>query len=334
MCVVVLGGGPAGTAAALTLLQAQVPVTIVERSPFPRYRPGETLHPGIEPLLARLGVEEILHAAGYIRHMGVWSAWAEPIRFVPYGGDGNGPWRGFQAIRSDFDRRLLEKACENGASLVAGEVSGVLAGADGSIRGVQTSAGPIFARYVIDCTGSSHTLARHLRIPVVRHSRQLIARFGYATGQYGGPAPSIQSDANGWTWITEVAPTRFQWTRVTEAYHRPTPAWIPASLQGLDAEPSRGADVSWRMAADVAGPGYFLTGDAAAVLDPSSSHGVLRAVMSGMMAAHLAVQDICFGADAKVCARYFQEWFTSWFREDSKKMSRMYQEANLFGFGN
>ncbi|RPH80096.1 MAG: FAD-dependent oxidoreductase, partial [Nitrospiraceae bacterium] len=47
MSAVILGGGPAGAAAALTLLDAQIPVTIVEREPFPRYRPGETLHPGV-----------------------------------------------------------------------------------------------------------------------------------------------------------------------------------------------------------------------------------------------------------------------------------------------
>jgi flavin-dependent dehydrogenase len=332
MRAVILGGGPAGAAAALTLLDAQIPVTIVEREPFPRYRPGETLHPGVEPLLAKLGMAEHLHAAGYLRHLGVWSGWDGSMQFVPYGEDGNGPWRGYQAIRGDFDHWLLESACNRGANVVAGNASGVLFNSSDEVAGVMTSVGPVRATYVIDCTGGSHALARQLHIPIVWHSPQLVARFGYVSGCFDGPTPSVSTDQYGWTWIAEVEPNRFQWTRVTEAHDRPNPAWCPQGLRGLEAEPSRGANVTWRMAKTVAGPGYFLTGDSAMVLDPSSSHGVLRAIMSGMMAAHLAIRHLCFGADAQDCAAAYQDWLTHWFRHDVEEMSRAYRKANLFGF--
>ena len=332
MSAVIVGGGPAGAAAALTLLDAQIPVTIVERELFPRYRPGETLHPGVEPLLDKLGVAENLHAAGYVRHLGVWSGWGGSMQFIPYGEDSHGPWRGYQAIRGDFDHWLLESACNRGANLVAGNASGVLCNSSDEVAGVMTSVGSVRATYVIDCSGGSHTLARQLHIPIVWHSPQLVARFGYVSGRFDGPTPSICTDKFGWTWVAEVEPNRFQWTRVTEAHNRPDPAWIPNGLRGLEAEPSRGANVTWRMAKTVAGPGYFLTGDSATVLDPSSSHGVLRAIMSGMMAAHLAVRHLRFGADAQDCAAAYQDWLTSWFRYDVKEMSSAYRMANLFGF--
>jgi flavin-dependent dehydrogenase len=332
MSAVIVGGGPAGAAAALTLLDAQIPVTIVEREPFPRYRPGETLHPGVEPLLDKLGVAENLHAAEYVRHLGVWSGWGGSMQFIPYGEDSHGPWRGYQATRGDFDHWLLEIACNRGANLVAGHASGVLCNSSDDVAGVMTSVGPVRATYVIDCSGGSHTLARQLQIPIVRHSPQLVARFGYVSGCFDGPAPSICADKYGWTWVAEVKPNRFQWTRVTEAHNRPDPAWIPTGLRGLEAEPSRGADVTWRMAKTVAGPGYFLTGDSATVLDPSSSHGVLRAIMSGMMAAHLAVRHLCSGVDAQDCAAAYQDWLTRWFLQDVKEMSSAYRMANLFGF--
>ena len=332
MSAVIVGGGPAGAAAALTLLDAQIPVTIVEREPFPRYRPGETLHPGVEPLLDKLGVAENLHAAGYVRHLGVWSGWGGSMQFIPYGEDSQGPWLGYQAIRGDFDHWLLESACNRGANVVAGNASGVLFNSSNEVAGVMTSVGPVRATYVIDCSGGSHALARQLRIPIVWHSPQLVARFGYGSGRFDGPTPSICTDQYGWTWIAEVAPNRFQWTRVTEARNRPDPAWIPHGLRGLEVEPSRGADVTWRMVKTVAGPGYFLAGDSAMVLDPSSSHGVLRAIMSGMMSAHLAARHLCFGADAQDCAAAYQDWLTRWFRHDVEEMSRAYCKADLFGF--
>lgn len=330
--VVIIGGGPSGAAAALTLLNAQIPVTIVEQKSFPRFRPGETLHPGIEPLLARLGVAHQLQSAGYVRHLGVWSGWRGAMQFVPYGTDTNGPWRGYQAIRADFDQRLLDSARSRGAQILAGKVSEVLLNASNEVAGVMTSEGPVAATYVIDCSGGAHMLARQLRIPIMRHSLQLVARFGYATGCFDGPSPSIRSDQEGWTWIAEVEPHRFQWTRVTETHNRPDRTWIPHGLRDLEAEPSRSADVTWRIAKTVAGLGYFLTGDAAAVLDPSSSHGVLRAIMSGMMAAHLVARHLCDGADAQGCALTYQNWLSSWFQHDVEIMSRAYCTANLFGF--
>jgi flavin-dependent dehydrogenase len=51
-------------------------------------------------------------------------------------------------------------------------------------------------------------------------------------------------------------------------------------------------DVTLRMAAQTAGDGWFLCGDAALVLEPSVSHGVLRGPMSGMAAATGAVQRV------------------------------------------
>ena len=332
MQVVVIGGGPGGTAAALTLRNAQVPVTIVERESFPRYRPGETLHPGIEPLLSKLGVPENLHGAGYLRQEGIWSDWGKPMRFVPYGEDEHGPWRGFQALRGDFDNRMLQSACHRGAQLISTEAVSVLRESSGAVVGVETSIGPVQGNYVIDCTGGSHLVARHLKIPILRHSPRLVARFGYVRGRFDGPAPSITADNTGWTWIAEVEPERFQWTRVTEARDRPDATWVPDCLSGLKAEASYGADVTWRMAQTVAGPGWFLAGDAAVVLDPSSSHGVLRAVMTGMMAAHLVVQRLRHGAAADACSTSYQHWLSDWFQHDATEMTRAYGMANLFGF--
>lgn len=133
-------------------------------------------------------------------------------------------------------------------------------------------------------------LARQLRISVVPYSRPLFVRYGYMQGACPerDEAPSLQANRSGWTWTARVAPSLYQWTRLALQSARFPPPWRLTAFSGLtDTGPVRGADVTWRMAAQTAGPGFFLVGDAACVLDPASSPGVLKAMMSGMMAVHL-----------------------------------------------
>lgn len=63
---------------------------------------------------------------------------------------------------------------------------------------------------------------------------------------------------------------------------------MPVNLRRLTrVEPSRVADLTWRMAAHTAHPAWFIVGDAACLLHPLASKGVLRAMMSGIAAGHL-----------------------------------------------
>ena len=76
--VLVIGGGPAGSACAIRLARGGARVAIVEASDFSRFRIGETLEPSVRPLLATLGIEVGADYRWWAPSTGVVAAWGQP----------------------------------------------------------------------------------------------------------------------------------------------------------------------------------------------------------------------------------------------------------------
>jgi len=90
----------------------------------------------------------------------------------------------------------------------------------------------------------------------------------------------------------------------------------------------RGADVTWRFVPASAGRGYFVAGDAAAVLDPAASHGVLRAMMSGVMAAHVISKVTSGVLTENDGVRHYRGWLKTWFDHDVQRLRELYRELD------
>ena len=325
--LLIVGGGPAGAAAAITAQALGLRTIVLERDAAPRERPGETAHPGIEPLLARLGVRAEVLAENFVRHEGHFVTWADEQRFERFGADANGPWRGFQLWRPRFDAILLAAAERAGADVVRPCPRVRPRVEKGCVAGADTPSGKLSARFVIDATGWQGWLSRALGLRIERPGAPLIAWYGYLSGDCPArdEAPAIAADAGGWTWTARIRPRLYQWMRLANDRTRPARDWQPEEFAGLSPlHAPRGVDVSWRAVHPAAGPGYFLVGDAAFVLDPASSHGMLKALMSGMMAAHLAADVIRSGACASATAECYDAWLAHWFRQDCEELRRRY----------
>jgi flavin-dependent dehydrogenase len=67
-----------------------------------------------------------------------------------------------------------------------------------------------------------------------------------------------------------------------------------------------------------AGPGYFTVGDAATVQDPSSSHGVLRAIMSGLLAGRMAAGQR-YSDRSNIGVAEYRHFTGSWFQSDCER---------------
>ena len=334
--VIIAGGGPAGAATAISCIQRGLRVHLFERAAFSGHRPGETLHPGIEPLLRQLGLADRFQATVGARHSGIWLAWDGRRQFQPYGTDQDGAWHGFQVSRIAFDQLLLNYANELGVAVRHPcAIDRVELGRENEVR-VLTGAGPLSARIVVDATGRASWLSRRLGIARDARSPRLIARYGYATGSCSGryESPELAGNSKGWVWTAMVQPGLYHWTHVAADGPRPDPSWVPVDLRGLTpVGPSKGADVTWRMAAHRAHPAWFIVGDAACLLDPLSSKGVLRAMMSGIAAGHLIASALNGLIAAEAAASVYQYWLFDWFARETARLATLYREIGIAGFG-
>lgn len=324
--VVIVGAGAAGSAAATLCAQQGLSVAMLEQTANCRDRPGETLPPGIEPLLQQLGVALPESTGDFIRHFGNWVHWGAPRQFNAFGADADGPWRGFQIPGRVLDDLLLSRAQASGVAVVRSCRALKVIRDNNAVVGVDTDQGVFHCTQLIDASGARGWLARQLALERQAYSPPLIAIYGYAKGTCAvcDDAPAIVADKHGWYWIAKIAADSYAWTRLNFDSHQ-TNLQPPAEFKHLqDFSRMRGADVTWRVCRQCAGPGYFMVGDAASVLDPGTSHGVLKAIMSGMMAAHAVVKSLTYPAHQSAFQHQYRAWLNGWFARDMSKMREFY----------
>jgi flavin-dependent dehydrogenase len=333
--VIVIGGGPAGSAAAITAASMGLRVRLLESRAVLGDHPGETLHPGVGSVLEQLGVSGRLASVTGARHAGIRIEWAGRSRFEPYGSDENGPWLGYQVSRARFDTMLSDRARELGVECLFSCTAHSLLREHGKTVGVRTSLGDMTGSQIIDASGRTPFPAPEPGRVRTVHSPSLIARYGYGTGSLPelDEAPVMRGDASGWQWTAMVRPGVYHWTYVSLDGTKLPRDWRPAEFQGLTPVGSpRGADVTWRLSGNLAAPGWFQVGDAAAVLDPTSANGILRGLLSGIIAAKLSYSVVSGSSSAAEAAAHYAAWFNGWFYESARNLSRFYSELGVQGF--
>ncbi|MGH9169653.1 MAG: FAD-dependent oxidoreductase [Acidimicrobiales bacterium] len=163
---IVVGAGPAGSAAALCLARNGRRVCLVERGPFPGSKNlfGGVVYPRVldelvpgwrhEAPLERLVTRRATMVLTETQSLAVdfrSAAWADE------------PFNGATALRPHFDSWLASKAVAAGAVLVPSTtVTGLLQAGDGTVSGVRTDRpeGDLVAGVVIACDGVNSFLAK------------------------------------------------------------------------------------------------------------------------------------------------------------------------------
>lgn len=328
--VLIVGAGPAGCSAAIFCAQNNLKVTLLDTEEISKPKPGESLHPGILSLFKQLGLLDQFLSANFLKYTGNWVRWQNSTKyFQPFGEDNlEGKWYGFQVSRPYFDEILLEHVNKLGVNIIrsCNALSPIYLDKK-RIGGINTSKGKLLSSFVIDSTGGSHWLARNIGLHIQNYSPILIGYYGYVKGECPSrdDAPLISAESDGWVWTAKIKFQVYQWVRLFFQHSKRLKAsLVPKEYKELDKISNhRGSNVTWRLVSKPSGKGYFIIGDAAFVLDPLSSHGILKAVMSGMLAGYL-INKINQNTTEEQAITYYNEWMSTWFFNDMKILKELY----------
>jgi len=222
----VIGGGPAGAAAAALMAQQGLRVRLFERARFPRPHVGESLVPACNRVLLRLGVLDQMDAAGFPRKPGaVWRAhggrrayrhgWEglpeaqlgeAAVRFAERPQPGLAEPHTWHVDRAAFDLLLLDRARALGVEVEEGQaVAAVEPGPAPALRLADGRRVP--ARVVVDASGRDALLGRQLGLMRKDPNFDQVAVHAWFEGLDLGPAETADHihvhflpDRGSWVW--------------------------------------------------------------------------------------------------------------------------------------
>lgn len=318
----IVGAGPAGCAAAIRGAAHGLRIGLIEKAVYPRDLPGEALHPDVEQVFAELGLTRAISRAGFIRNPGWIREHSGERDFIPFEVP-SGLGFGYQAWRSELDSILLARARRAGVTIIQPAITGEVILKDQRVVGLEVNGNPWYCDHLLDSSGAVRWLSRNLRLPVKSFSPRFVARYGYFSGHCDlGVIPEFREHSCGWTWLAKVRKDCCQCVQLSLTADVVAPA-PPPPFQGVR---FRGADVTWRLVSECAGPGYFLCGDAAAVLDPAAASGVARAFASGLKAADLIVQVATNRIEAPAAEALYRQWCALQFVAQARQLAGRYAE--------
>ncbi len=306
--VAIIGGGPAGSTAACLLAQNGRRVVVLEKDRFPRFHIGESLLPRSMPTLERMGVLPKIDAAGFVKKFGAEIASGcgeKESRF--YFKDGFRPKgdSAYQVSRAEFDKILLDHAAESGAEVrEETTVQSIAFHPDGV--SLETSGGPLEAKFVIDCSGRNTLLGSQLKMKSPYAGLKKLAVYAHYENVerpdgIDGSLTRMVRAKDRWYWMIPLSDTKmsvgvvmdFGVFRSLQATPEQVLAESIASLPVMAGRMSQSSrctpvfttgEYSYRNAR-LHGPRWLLAGDAAGFIDPVFSSGVFLALLGAEQAA-------------------------------------------------
>jgi flavin-dependent dehydrogenase len=336
--VVVAGGGPSGSAAAIDLSRRGFQVALIDAAPIEQsayddFRVGETLPPEIRVSLTKLGIWEQFLETDRLESYGIRSAWETPVArhrdflFNPYG-------CGWHVDRARFDAMLACAAARAGAELLtSARITGVSRSVDGRwlLEIVQGRARRrLCGGMLVEATGRKASIARKLgcRGRVVD---RLIGAVALLPRRETTQWTLIEAVENGWWYSAPIPGDRMIFAYMTDSDLWRKSGWLnllksaPLTWERADViempSPKRIVSAASVLREPVHGPNWIAAGDAALAYDPLSGLGVHKAIESGLQSSAAIARQL--EGDSEAMMEY-GNWTVESFRSYLSVRQRFY----------
>jgi len=352
--LLVLGGGPAGSTLAALAARAGLSVRVLEADAHPRVHVGESLLPGIIPILDAIGALADVEAAGFgLKTGSTHFGWGTTPEWDLHFADTDHYDHAWLVDRARFDAILLNAARRAGADVwercaardllfEGARLVGVTCRRRGDERPLE-----VRARFVVDATGQAALLARHFGAREVIRGLQHQAAWAHFEGALHLPPPRqhqavFVAEAGHWIWLFPLGDGRTSVGLISldddgqpggdERFDRAIAA--SPKVREILGEGARRVtpvrhqrDWSYRVHR-ITGEGWLAIGDASGFIDPVLSTGVFLAMHAAFLAARAITSILRHGTDETAAlaayARAHQELFT-----DLLRMVRFYYQQTL-----
>ena len=286
---IVIGGGPSGSSYAITLGRRGHSVLVLERENFPRFHIGESLLTYTADVLEQFGLLEKICQSGFVIKRGIELTGTEgTFRRLDLGqiGESRRGWT-IHVERADFDAILLDAATQTPGVTVKqkARVTRLLFSGD-RISGVEYTLGgeqhTATGRFVVDASGRTGVIARGLNLRKTDNDLKMAAIFKHFGGVDEANNPATEGDIqlglheDGWLWAIPIRPDVMsvgclapaeilREGRPEEVFdaHLDRVPRIKARIKGTKVVRDLTGENNFEYHCDtLAGPGYFIIGDA------------------------------------------------------------------------
>ncbi len=324
--VVVIGGGPCGLAAALSVLNQGLSVAVIEKSDYHQQRIGEHLPPSALGIFAELDIPLNLAIQSHLPCTGVMSWWGSSDSAHTMDYFFHPIQHGLNLSRPRFDKDLADFVGQRGATIHEQAKTHAIRRRDGlwhielSIKGHRLI---LTTPFIIDASGKSASFARTQGIHILTWEPQVAIIRYCNTDQISTLDHNnhivIESCPTGWWYFAPLVANRAVVMFMTDAdvtsLHKSTlTAHWDAALQSTNhiadwlqpyvhqQQPIVCLSRTQRLEC-FQGENWLAAGDAAMTFDPLSSHGISKGLRHGWIAGKAAAKLIQQG-DHRAIERY------------------------------
>ena len=354
--LVVVGGGPAGSVAAAVAARGGMRVRLIEAARHPREHVGESLLPGIIPMLQEIGVLDAVENAGFVRKTGaLYRGWGHAKEWDLWFEETDAYDHAWLVDRRRFDELLIDAARASGVEVVEEAAVRELVWRDDRLVGVrwarrgEPTVRTTHARQTVDASGQAALVARALGTREVIEGLKHRALWAHFEGAGGLPPPRegqalLSAQPSHWIWVFPIGGGKtsvgvVQLESAGDGRASPERSFDDAIYAAPDVRAVLGRDAcrvspvhverDWSYQVErVAGPGFLLAGDAAGFINPILSTGVMLAVHAGWHSGRTAFA-VHSGAEEETRAYAAYQSHHQKLFGDLLRMVRFFYEQNV-----